>query len=547
MGEGDKLRKIGEIASGLGINEDEYEPYGPYMAKVSLSLLRRLEGRKNGKLILVTGTSPTPAGEGKTTTTIGVAQAMRSIGKSVSISLREPSLGPCFGIKGGATGGGKSTVQPSDRINLFFTSDFPAVSTAHNLLSAMINNHIHHGNRLNLDPKNIVFPRTIDMNDRSLRNIIVGVGDKSMGEMMTDHYVITPASEIMAILALSSGYEDLKKRLGNILIGFDTARNPVYARDIRAEGAMAALLGEALKPNLVQTVEGVPAFIHAGPFGNIAHGTSSILAAKTALKLTDYVFTEAGFGSDLGAQKFFDFVTQVGGLDVHGVILVTSIRALKHQGGAKDATVEDVESISSGMSNLMKHVGIVRSYGFRPLVAINQFDHDTEAEKNFVTSKLDSEGVKWAFSTVFRDGGKGGVDMANRILELVGEEPVEIRRKYQPEDDVETKIRKVATQVYGASDVDFTPEARKNLRTIKKLGLSNSHICMAKTQYSLSDNPKLLGSPENFTVKVTAIRISNGAGFVVPYLGDIMTMPGLPAAPAAEEVSISDDGVISGL
>ncbi len=544
---GSKLKKIDEIASGLGLSEEEYETYGGQIAKVSLSAYERRKNKQAGKLILVTGTNPTSAGEGKTTTVIGLGQAFSKLGKKVAIALREPSLGPCFGIKGGATGGGKATVEPSDRINLFFTSDFPAVTAAHNLLSAMINNHIYHGNALGIEPKMITFPRTIDMNDRSLRSIITGVGPSETGAMANDKFVITPASEIMAILGLSKDYNDLKKRLSGILVGFTRDNKPVFARDLKAEGAMAALLRDALKPNLVQTNDGVPAFIHTGPFGNIAHGTSSIVADRIGLRLADYVITEAGFGSELGGEKFFDLVTRIVDLDVHAVVIVTTLRALKHQGKSKEPGSEDLVALEAGIPNLLRHVEIMRGFGAEPVVAVNAYSSDTEKEKDFLTSFLDSHNVPWAFSSVYTQGGDGGLELARKVLDHTKEDPLTIKRKYSLDDTVKEKIRKIATEVYGASDVRYSPQAVKDLRRIKLVGAENLPICMAKTQYSISDNPTLLGSPRDFVMTVHSIGISSGAGFLVPYLGEIMTMPGLPAKPAAENVDLTEDGEITGL
>lgn len=541
------LKKIVEIAKELGLSEDEIETYGRYMAKIPVDVLNRIGKNKDGNLILVTATSPTPAGEGKTTTAIGLSQALRILGKKVSVAIREPSLGPCFGIKGGATGGGKSMVEPSDRINLFFTSDFPAVSAAHNLLSALINNHIYHGNSLNIDPKSVVFPRAIDMNDRSLREVIVGAGARETGTMIKDQYVITPASELMAILALSSDYSDLKKRLSRILVAFTNDHKPVYSGDLNAQGSMAALLSDALKPNIVQTTENVPAFIHTGPFGNIAHGTSSIIADRIALKLNDYVVTEAGFGSDLGAEKFLDLVSVIGNLPVSAIVVVTTIKALKHNGGSKDLSKEDLDALKSGFGNLFRHVDNMRKFGFEPVVAVNDFPADTNAERDLVRSALKERNIDFAFSRVFADGGAGGKELAEKVLEKIGSRPREIKRVYSADDDVRSKIEKIAKRVYGASEVSYSAEALRDLRRIKRLGFTNFPVCMAKTQYSLSDNPSLLNAPENFTVEIKKIGISSGAGFIVPLLGDVMTMPGLPTRPAAEDVDITDDGTITGL
>jgi formate--tetrahydrofolate ligase len=490
--------------------------------------------------------NPTKEGEGKTTTTIGIGQALRQMGKNVVIAIREPSLGPCFGVKGGATGGGKSKVEPSDRINLLFTSDFPAVTAAHNLLSAMINNHIFHGNSLRIDPRNILWPRTIDMNDRSLRDIIVAAGDSSTGVMARDRFVITPASEIMAILGLSSDIRDLKERLGRIIVALDYEGKPVYCRQLKADGAMAALLVDAIKPNLVQTTEGVPAFIHTGPFGNIAHGTSSLMADRMALSLADIVLTEAGFGSELGGQKFLDMVSRIGDLPVDAVIMVATIRSMKLNGGSKDPSKEDMEKLKAGAANLLMHVNIMRKYGLEPVVALNRFPSDTGKEIETIGEILRKEGVNFALSEVFGKGGEGGKEVGNLVLKALERKP-EITRTYEMEDSPKEKIEKICTRIYGASKVIFTKQAIRDLQMVESLGLNGLHVCMAKTQYSVSDNPKLLGWPKDFTVTVKSVAISSGAGFAVPLLGDIMTMPGLPTAPAAEGVDLTDDGEITGL
>lgn len=540
------LTDISEMASKLGLSENEYEKYGNYMAKVSLDVLNKVQNRKRGKLILVTAMNPTKEGEGKTTTTIGLGQAFGRIGKKTVIALREPSLGPCFGVKGGATGGGKSKVEPSDSINLSFTGDFPAVSAAHNLLSAMINNHIYHGNKLRIDPRKVLFPRTIDMNDRSLREIIVGSGNPDTGVMMKDKFVITPASEIMAIMGLSSGYSDMKKRLSRILVGYNYDGKPVYAGDIKAEGAMAALLRDTLKPNIVQTTEGIPAFIHIGPFGNIAHGTSSIIADRMALGLADYVFTEAGFGSELGGQKFLDMVSAIGDLPVDAIVLVATIRSMKLNGGAKESSKEDLVALAKGAQNVLKHVDSLRNYGFEPVVALNRFPTDTPNEIKRIEEILKEMNVNWALSEVFAKGGEGGKDLAEKVLKSLGK-TYSIKRTYNADDPVKDKIVAIAKKVYGASEVIFEKKAERDLKSIDSMGLGNMQVCMAKTQYSVTDNPKLMGWPKDFTVTVKSVGISSGAGFAVPMLGDIMTMPGLPTAPAAEGVDLTDDGEITGL
>ena len=540
------LRNIRDIAVSAGIKDEELETYGNYMAKISLDILERLKTHEDGKLILVTSINPTPAGEGKTTTSIGLAEALGLMKKNVIVAIREPSLGPCFGIKGGATGGGKATVEPSDRINLFFTSDFPAVTAAHNLLSALINNHIHHGNDLKIDPKRILFPRTIDMNDRSLREVIVGTGGRENGAMVMDQYVITPASEIMAILGLSQSYSDLKERLSRILVAYSTDNKPIYSGDLDAQGSMAVLLRDALKPNIVQTAEGNPAFIHTGPFGNIAHGTSSILADRIALKLADYVVTEAGFGSELGGEKFFNLASRVGKLPVNGVVLVCTIRALKHHGGAKDYNVEDLDALKDGSRNLLRHVENVRRFGFDPVVSLNIFASDTDREIDLLGSIMDSQKIKWARSEVFEKGGKGGLELAGKVLENLQDHPA-IKRTYEFTQPLQEKIESIVKQVYGGSAVEYSKEAKLAMRKIRQLGLEGLPVCMAKNQYSFSDDASILNAPENFKVNVKDIRISSGAGFLVPMLGEIMTMPGLPKVPAANNMDVDEKGNITGL
>ena len=540
------LRNIRDIAVSAGIKDEELETYGNYMAKISLDILERLKTHEDGKLILVTSINPTPAGEGKTTTSIGLAEALGLMKKNVIVAIREPSLGPCFGIKGGATGGGKATVEPSDRINLFFTSDFPAVTAAHNLLSALINNHIHHGNDLKIDPKRILFPRTIDMNDRSLREVIVGTGGRENGAMVMDQYVITPASEIMAILGLSQSYSDLKERLSRILVAYSTDNKPVYSGDLDAQGSMAVLLRDALKPNIVQTAEGNPAFIHTGPFGNIAHGTSSILADRIALKLADYVVTEAGFGSELGGEKFFNLASRVGKLPINGVVLVCTIRALKHHGGAKDYNVEDLDALKDGSGNLLRHVENVRRFGFDPVVSLNIFASDTEREIDLLGSIMDSQKIKWARSEVFEKGGRGGLELAGKVLENLQDHPA-IKRTYEFTQPLQEKIESIVKQVYGGSTVEYSKEAKLAMRKIRQLELEGLPVCMAKNQYSFSDDASRLNAPENFKVNVKDIRISSGAGFLVPMLGEIMTMPGLPKVPAANNMDVDEKGNITGL
>lgn len=542
-----ELKRITEIAKIAGIDEEYLEPYGKYMAKVSLEMLDKLQNRKRGKMILVTALTPTPAGEGKTTTSIGLSMAINKLGKKSILALREPSLGPVFGVKGGATGGGKATVQPMEEINLHFTGDFHAVSSAHNLLSAMINNHIYQGNLPEIDSRKISWRRTIDMNDRSLRHIIVGLG-KGNGAIYEDGFDIVPASEIMAILALSENYKDLKSRLERILVGFSKDKKPVYAKDIRASGSMAALLRNALKPNLVQTSENTPVFVHIGPFGNIAHGTNSIVADKIGLSTSDYFVTEAGFGSDLGAEKFFDIVTRIGNFVPNATVIVASLRAIKHHGGVKDVSVEDVDAVKKGFENLKFHINNVRKFGIPPVVAINKFKSDTNREISALMELLDNEKVPWSLSEVFEKGSEGGIDLAMKVMKVAdGNADPKINYMYNISDPVEIKIEKIAKNVYGAKEVIFTKDALDDLKLIKKVGMDNAFVCMAKTQSSISDDPKAINVPDNFTVTVREIRISSGAGFVVPILGEIMTMPGLSKEPAAYNIDLTDDGRIVGL
>ncbi|MBD6956151.1 MAG: formate--tetrahydrofolate ligase [Thermoplasmata archaeon] len=542
-----ELKPIVEIAKKAGLEENDIEPYGRYMAKVSLDVLKKVEKRKKGRMILVTALTPTPAGEGKTTTSIGLTMAINRLGKRSILALREPSLGPVFGVKGGATGGGKATVQPMEEINLHFTGDFHAISSAHNLLSAMINNHIYYNLKPEIDPKKVVWRRTIDMNDRALRQIIVGIG-KGNGVMYEDGFDIVPASEIMAIMALSLDYKDMKSRIERILVGFSRDRTPVYARDIKASGAMSALLRNALKPNLVQTSENTPAFVHIGPFGNIAHGTNSIVADKIGLGLSDYFVTESGFGSDLGAEKFFDIVTRVGNFAPNAAVVVASIRAIKHHGGAKDVSVEDVEAVRKGFDNLRFHINNVRKFGVEPVVAINKFKSDTPGEIKALEELLEGEKVEWALSEVFEKGGEGGIELAEKVMKVADAHPeVKINYAYELDDPVEVKIEKIAKRVYGAAEVVFTKDAQDDLKLIKKIGMDKAFVCMAKTQSSITDDPKVLNAPKDFTITVREIRISSGSGFVVPILGEIMTMPGLSKEPAAYNIDLTEDGRIVGL
>ena len=541
----ENLMEIENVASQIGISRDDLEPYGRYMAKVNF--MKSDKKRPKGKLVLVTAMTPTKYGEGKTTTVIGISQALHSMGQRVSISIREPSMGPCFGVKGGATGGGKATVEPSDRINLLFTGDFPAISAAHNLLSALINNHIFHGNQLKINPEKIVFPRTIDMNDRSLRNIIVGVSQGEGGILARDSFVITPASEIMAIVGLSESYNDLKKRLTNILVGYTFDNKPVYSGDLKAEGAMAAILVDALKPNLVQAKGGVPAFIHTGPFGNIAHGTSSLIAARVALATSDIVLTEAGFGSDLGAEKFMNLVSRVGNIPISAVIIVATIRAIKLHGGNDRADVEDVDAIKMGFNNLLFHVENIRKFGFDPIVALNRFPDDTEKEITEVESLLKNNSIAYGLSEVYEKGADGGKELAQLLMNRLPKDPISVKYTYNMEQSLTEKIESIGREIYGAKNVIYTKTAQNNIKKIEKIGYGHLPICMAKTQYSISDDPLKLNAPEGFTITVTSVALSSGAGFVVVYLGNVMTMPGLPKEPASDGMDITENGIITGL
>ncbi|MGC9167106.1 MAG: formate--tetrahydrofolate ligase [Thermoplasmata archaeon] len=540
------LKNILEIADMAGIDRKYVEQYGNFMAKINLSIMNDLKSRR-GKMILVTAMTPTPAGEGKTTTSIGLSMAINRIGKKSILALREPSLGPVFGVKGGATGGGKSTVQPMEEINLHFTGDFHAISSAHNLLSAMINNHIYYDLEPHIDPKKVIWRRTIDMNDRALRQIIVGLG-RGNGVIYEDGFDIVPASEIMAIMALSENYADLKARLSKIIVGFTKDKKPVTAKDIKATGSMAALLKNALKPNLVQTAENTPAFVHIGPFGNIAHGTNSIIADKLGLALSDYFVTEAGFGSDLGAEKFFNIVTRVGNFKPNAVVVVASIRAMKYHGGAKNIEEENVEAMKKGYDNLRFHVNNIRKFGIDPVVAINRFPKDTEKEISALEELLSEDKITWSLSEVFAKGGEGGEDLAKKVVQRADSNPEpKINYTYDINDPVEIKIEKIAKNVYGARGVIFTKDAEEDLKTIKKIGMDNAFVCMAKTQSSISDDSKALNVPRDFTVTVREIKISAGANFVVPILGEIMRMPGLSKEPAAYKIDLLDDGTIVGL
>lgn len=544
-----KMKHITEVAAALDINGDELELYGNYKAKLSDSLWQRVKDNKDGKLILVTAINPTPAGEGKTTITVGLGQALSAMGKKAVICLREPSLGPVMGVKGGAAGGGYAQIMPMEDINLHFTGDIHAVTAANNLLSAIIDNHIHQGNVLQIDPRQIVWKRAMDMNDRSLRNIVVGLGGKPNGTPREDGFVITAASEIMAILCLADDITDLKNRLGRIIIGYDYSGVPVTVSQLRAEGAMALLLKDAIKPNIVQTLEHSPALMHGGPFANIAHGCNSIKATKLALKLADYVVTEAGFGADLGAEKFFDIICRFAGFEPAAAVLVTTVRALKYNGGAtrENLASEDLAALDRGFPNLEKHVENLRKFGVPVLVAINHFGTDTTAELEYIKERCEKLNVPAAISQVYTRGSEGGRELAEKLLDLLDTVPSQFRLLYDVEAPVKEKIETIAKEIYGARNVVYSAAADKMARKLSELQLDGLPVCMAKTQYSLSDNPRMLGRPENFEINVREIRVSAGAGFIVALTGDIMTMPGLPKVPAAGQIDIREDGSITGL
>lgn len=544
-----ELKPIKEIGEKLGLLEEELEFYGRYKAKISDKAMSRLKDRRDGKLILVTAINPTPAGEGKTTTTAGLGQAMAKIGKNAIIALREPSLGPVFGIKGGAAGGGYAQVLPMEDINLHFTGDMHAITSANNLCCAMLDNHLQQGNSLGIDPRRILIKRCLDMNDRALRNVIVGLGGKINGVPREDNFIITVASEVMAILCLAKDTVDLKERLGNILIAYDYEGKPVYARDIKAQGAMAALLRDAINPNLVQTIEGTPAIMHGGPFANIAHGCNSVRATRLALKLADYCITEAGFGSDLGAEKFMDIKCRMAGLAPDCVVVVATVRALKYNGGVPKAelSTENVEALKKGIVNLKAHVENMHKFGVPVVVAINRFGTDTDAELGVIDSCCRELGVSYALSEVFGKGGEGGMELAKTVCDVIDCKKSKFAPIYPDDAPVEEKINAIASKIYGAAGVAFTNQANKSLKEIKALGGDKMPVCIAKTQYSLSDDPTLLGRPTGFTVTIRDLKLSSGAGFVVAYAGDIMTMPGLPKVPAAEKIDVDDNAVIHGL
>jgi len=544
-----KLIHISELCEKLKIPEDFVLPYGHYKAKISLRFLEKIKNNLDGKLILISAITPTAYGEGKTTVAIGLSMALNRLGKKSIVTLREPSLGPVFGIKGGAAGGGYSQVLPMEDINLHFTGDIHAVSSAHNLLSAALDNHIHFGNQLQIDEREIVFPRTMDMNDRSLRDIVVGLGGKPNGPAREDNFIITAASEVMAILGLSSSLNELKKRLGQILVAFDMPGNPVYAEKLGVCGAMTALLKDAIKPNLVQTIEHTPAFIHTGPFANIAHGTNSIVATKTALKLCDYVVTEVGFGTDLGAEKFFDIVCRTGGFRVNATVVVATIRALKLHGGAseKDLKSGTIEHLKKGLPNLQKHIENIKNFNMPVVVGLNVFSDDTTQEIELAKSFCRDKGVVCVEVRVFEKGGEGAMELGREVLKIAEDNPAGSNPLYDLQDSIEEKIEKIALNIYGAERVVYTPRAEKDISRLKKMEYDKLPVCIAKTNRSLSDDPKVYGRPEKFKITITEVKISRGAGFLVPLAGEIMLMPGLAKIPNATKIDIDDTGHIIGL
>lgn len=543
-----ELLPIKDVAAKIGITEDELEFYGKYKAKLSDDLAERIKNNTDGKLVLVTAINPTPAGEGKTTTTAGLGQAMAKIGKNAIIALREPSLGPVFGIKGGAAGGGYAQVLPMVDINLHFTGDMHAITAANNLCCAMLDNHIQQGNALMIDQRRVLIKRCLDMNDRALRNVVIGLGGKVNGIPREDHFIITVASEVMAILCLASDIDDLKHRLGNILVAYTYSGEPVYAKDIKADGAMTALLKDAIKPNLVQTLEGTPAIMHGGPFANIAHGCNSVRATKLGLKLADYCITEAGFGSDLGAEKFLDIKCRYAGISPSAIVIVATCRALKYNGGVpkSDVANENLDALKKGIVNLGVHIENMRKYNVPVIVAINRFGNDSKQELEYIENYCRDNGADFALSDVFCEGGNGGVELAKKVVEAC-EKPSNFAPIYSLDLTVKEKIEKIAKTIYGAGKVNYTSAAEKAISEVEKLGADNLPVCIAKTQYSLSDNPALLGAPKDFEITVRNVTLSNGAGFVVIYTGDIMTMPGLPKVPAAHGIDVDEDGKIVGL
>lgn len=545
-----KMEHIKDVAAQIGIKEDELEFYGKYKAKLSDELEKRVAGNPDGKLVLVTAINPTPAGEGKTTVSIGLTQALNRLGRKTVVALREPSLGPCFGIKGGAAGGGYSQVVPMEDLNLHFTGDFHAITSANNLLAAMIDNHIQQGNACGIDTRQIVWKRCMDMNDRALRNVVVGLGSKADGFVREDHFVITVASEIMAILCLATDMADLKQRLSGIIVAYNYSGDPVTAGDIKATGAMAALLKDAMKPNIIQTLENTPAIVHGGPFANIAHGCNSVRATKMALKLADYVVTEAGFGADLGAEKFLDIKCRKAGLVPDTIVIVATVRALKYNGGVPkdELSIENMEALKKGIVNLDKHIENMQNFGVNVVVTLNSFVTDTDEEHNFIREHVEALGCEFALANVWAEGGAGGKELALKVLKSIEKEKKPFKYTYEDDMHLEDKINAIATKIYGAKGVEYAPAAAKMLVKLEQMGYGKLPVCMAKTQYSLSDDPALLGRPEGFTLKVREVYVSAGAGFVVALTGSIMTMPGLPKSPAAERVDYDENtGKITGL
>ncbi len=544
-----QMAHIRDVAATVGINEEELEFYGKYKAKLSDEVWERIKDRPDGKLVLVTAINPTPAGEGKTTTTVGLGQALAKLGQKAIIALREPSLGPCFGIKGGAAGGGYAQVVPMEDLNLHFTGDFHAITSANNLLAAMLDNHIQQGNLLGIDPRQVVWKRCLDMNDRNLRNIVVGLGNKMDGMVREDHFVITVASEIMAILCLAEDVMDLKKRLGKIIVAYNFSGDPVTAEDLHATGAMTALLKDAIKPNLIQTLEHTPALVHGGPFANIAHGCNSVRATRMALKLSDITVTEAGFGADLGAEKFLDIKCRKAGLKPDAVVLVATVRALKYNGGAAkdELSKENLEALSRGIVNLEKHIENIQKYGVPVVVTLNSFVTDTEAENNFIRRFCEEKGCEFALSEVWEKGGEGGKALADKVLDTLKNKESHFHTLYEDGLSLEKKIETIAKEIYGAGGVVYEPAAKKQLAKIESMGFGDLPVCMAKNQYSLSDDAKKLGRPSGFDIHIREVYVSAGAGFVVALTGAIMTMPGLPKVPAANGIDVSEDGKITGL
>ena len=544
-----ELMHIKDVAASIGISEEELEFYGKHKAKLSDELWEKVKDRKDGKLVLVTAINPTPAGEGKTTITVGLGEAFAKINKKAIIALREPSLGPCFGIKGGAAGGGYAQVLPMEDLNLHFTGDFHAITSANNLLAAMLDNHIQQGNALGIDPRNIVWKRCVDMNDRVLRNIVVGLGNKMDGMVREDHFVITVASEIMAILCLADDLADLKRRLGRIIVAYTFEGNPVTADDLQATGAMTALLKDAIKPNMIQTLEHTPALVHGGPFANIAHGCNSVRATKLALKISDITITEAGFGADLGAEKFMDIKCRKAGLKPDAVVLVATVRALKYNGGGakQDLGEENLEALKKGIVNLEKHIENIQKYGVPVVVTLNSFVTDTEAENEFIRSFCEERDCEFALAKVWEKGGEGGIELAEKVLDTLENKESNFHVLYEDELSLTEKIEKISKEIYGANGVVYEPAAKKQLAKIEEMGFGHFPICMAKNQYSLSDDAKKLGRPENFDIHIREVYVSAGAGFVVALTGAVMTMPGLPKVPAANNIDVTDDGKITGL